>query len=183
MRVIACLILRFELMNNLMIKLLMICYKRKLNDSYSRQVVRDVSVDRIIYFSDLACIENTRIDRRTFHALCNMLKGLGRLEPSKNMGVEEMVAIFLHIITHGIKIRVIKRQFVRSEKIISRQFNDNCLGALDGIHIKVNVIEFDKPRYRNRIGDITTNLLGVVALDMKFIYVLAGWEGSVANSS
>ncbi|XLS69126.1 hypothetical protein HN51_020149, partial [Arachis hypogaea] len=141
MKVIACLILHFELMNDLMIKLLMICYvliilqlkkkkKRKWNDSYSRQVIRDVSVDRIIYFSDLACIENTRMDRCAFHALCNMLKRVGRLEPSRNMGVEEMVAMFLHIIAHDVKIRVIKRQFVRSEETISRRFNDVLLAIL-----------------------------------------------------
>ncbi|QHO46792.1 hypothetical protein S83_019858 [Arachis hypogaea] len=33
-----------------------------------------------------------------------------------------------------------------------------------------------------RKGDITTNVLGVVALDMQFIYALAGWEGSAADS-
>ncbi|XP_020976010.1 protein ALP1-like [Arachis ipaensis] len=154
------------------------------------------------------------MDRRVFHALCNMLKVVGKLEPSRNMGVEEMVAIFLYIIAHDVKIRVIKRQFVRSEETISRRFNDvllailrchnlllkkpqpfsqdrmderwkwfkNCLGALDGTHIKVNVLEADKLRYRNRKSDITTNVLGVVAPDMQFIYVLAGWEGSAADS-
>ncbi|XLU50804.1 hypothetical protein S245_045618, partial [Arachis hypogaea] len=55
-----------------------------------RQVIRDVSVNRIIYFSDLACIKNIRMDRRAFHALCNMLKVVGKLEPSRNMSVEEM---------------------------------------------------------------------------------------------
>ncbi|XLR32251.1 hypothetical protein S83_060151, partial [Arachis hypogaea] len=58
----------------------------------------------------------------------------------------------------------------------------NCLGALDGIHIKVNVLKADKPRYQNRKGDITTNVLGVVVPDMQFIYVLVSWEGSAANS-
>ncbi|XLR19491.1 hypothetical protein S83_047403, partial [Arachis hypogaea] len=152
---------------------------------------------------DETCIENTRMDRCAFHALCNMLKRGRRLEPSRNMGVEEMVAMFLHIIAHDVKIRVIKRQFVRSEETISRCHNlllkkpqpfsqdrmderwkwfKDCLGALDGTHIKVNVLEADKPRYRNRKGDITTNVLGVVAPDMQFIYVLAGWEGSAADS-
>ncbi|XLT04433.1 hypothetical protein HN51_043182 [Arachis hypogaea] len=77
-----------------------------------------------------ACIENTRMDRRAFHALCNMLRGIGRLKPSRNMGVEEMAAMFLHIIAHDVKIRVIKRQFVRSEEIISRHFNDVLLAIL-----------------------------------------------------
>ncbi|XLS58294.1 hypothetical protein HN51_008049, partial [Arachis hypogaea] len=100
------------------------------DESYCLQIIRDVSVDRIIYFSDLACIENTRMDRCAFHALCNMLKRVERLEPSRNMCVEEMVAMFLHIIAHDVKIRVIKRQFVRSEETISRRFNDVLLAIL-----------------------------------------------------
>jgi hypothetical protein len=37
----------------------------------------------------------------------------------------------------------------------------NCLGALDGTHIRVMVPLDDKPRYRNRKGEIITNVLGV----------------------
>ncbi|XLR33079.1 hypothetical protein S83_060979, partial [Arachis hypogaea] len=59
--------------------------------------------------------------------------------------------------------------------------NDNNR-ALDGTHIKVNVFEANKSRYRNKKGDITTNVLGVVTLDMQFIYVLASWEGSAVDS-
>ncbi|PPE01448.1 hypothetical protein GOBAR_DD01529 [Gossypium barbadense] len=57
----------------------------------------------------------------------------------------------------------------------------NCLGALDGTHIKIRVPTVDKPRYRMRKGDITTNMLRVCTLDMQFVYVLPGWEGSVAD--
>jgi hypothetical protein len=39
----------------------------------------------------------------------------------------------------------------------------------------------DKPRYRNQKGEITTNVLTVCSQDMQFIYVLPGWEGSVAD--
>ncbi|RYR42538.1 hypothetical protein Ahy_A08g039008 [Arachis hypogaea] len=79
---------------------------------------------------DETCIENTRMDRCAFHALCNMLKRVGRLEPSRNMDVEEMIAMFLHIIAHDVKIRVINRQFVRSKETISRRFNDVLLAIL-----------------------------------------------------
>jgi hypothetical protein len=50
----------------------------------------------------------------------------------------------------------------------------NCLGALDGTHIRVRVPLDDKPRYRNKKGEITTNVLGVCLQDMHFIYILAG---------
>ena len=56
------------------------------------------------------------------------------------------------------------------------------MGALDGTYIKVHVSEIDKARYRNRKGDIATNVLGVCDHDMKFIFVLSGWEGSVSDS-
>jgi hypothetical protein len=40
----------------------------------------------------------------------------------------------------------------------------------------------DQPRYRNRKGGISTNALGVCDPDLKFIYVLPGWEGSASDS-
>ena len=40
----------------------------------------------------------------------------------------------------------------------------------------------DQGRYRNRKQDITTNMLGVVDWNMKFLYALPGWEGSASDS-
>jgi hypothetical protein len=40
----------------------------------------------------------------------------------------------------------------------------------------------DQGRYRNRKQQITTNVLGVCDGRMKFLYVLAGWEGSASDS-
>lgn len=56
------------------------------------------------------------------------------------------------------------------------------MGALDGTYIKVHVLDVDKPRYRTRKGDIATNVLGVCSRDMRFIFVLPGWEGSASDS-
>ncbi|KAL6137415.1 hypothetical protein ACLB2K_062707 [Fragaria x ananassa] len=58
----------------------------------------------------------------------------------------------------------------------------NCLGALDGTYVRVRVAATDKPRYRTRKSDIATNVLGVCARDMQFIFVLPGWEGSASDS-
>lgn len=35
-----------------------------------------------------------------------------------------------------------------------------------------------QPRYRNRKGTLSQNILAVCNFDMKFVYILAGWEGS-----
>ena len=40
----------------------------------------------------------------------------------------------------------------------------------------------DQGRYRNRKQQITTNMLGVVDRNMKFLYVLPLWEGSASDS-
>ena len=65
--------------------------------------------------------------------------------------------------------------------IVSWLFLQGCLGALDGTHIKIKVPCQDQSRYRNRKGDVTTNVLAVCSPDAQFIYVLAGWEGSAAD--
>ncbi|XP_057806278.1 uncharacterized protein LOC131021196 [Salvia miltiorrhiza] len=57
-----------------------------------------------------------------------------------------------------------------------------CLGALDGSYINVTVSNCDKPRYRTRKGQISTNTLAVCDRNMQFVYVLPGWEGSAADS-
>ncbi|KAL0382915.1 UNVERIFIED_CONTAM: hypothetical protein Scaly_0578800 [Sesamum calycinum] len=56
-----------------------------------------------------------------------------------------------------------------------------CLGALDGTLIEVRVPDSDKERYRNRKGQISTNILGLCNLEGMFTYVLSGWEGSAAD--
>ncbi|KAG4951865.1 hypothetical protein JHK85_045732 [Glycine max] len=61
-------------------------------------------------------------------------------------------------------------------------FKINSIGALDGIHIPVTVTAEDRPRYRNRKGDISTNVLGACGPNLRFIYVLPGWEGSAGDS-
>ncbi|PPD98525.1 hypothetical protein GOBAR_DD04434 [Gossypium barbadense] len=170
-------------------------------------------VKTLVYASDETCIEQVRMNRTIFFKLCEMLESIGGLKSSRFMLVDKQVAMFLHIISHHLKNRVIKHHFRRSEETVSRAFHSvlnavirledvlfkkpepitadssdtrwkwfkNCLGALDGTHIKIRVPTVDKPRYRTRKGDIATNTLGVCTPEMQFVYVLPGWEGSVAD--
>lgn len=57
----------------------------------------------------------------------------------------------------------------------------NCLGALDGTYIKLNVLQADKARYRTRKGEIEPNALRVCSQDIQFIYIFFGWEGFATN--
>jgi hypothetical protein len=55
---------------------------------------------------------------------------------------------------------------------------EDYLGALDRTHIPAKVPTEDQVRYRNRKGSLTQNILAVCDFDMRFLYILAGWEGS-----
>ncbi|KAF7822206.1 protein ALP1-like [Senna tora] len=49
----------------------------------------------------------------------------------------------------------------------------NCLGTLDGTHIRIRVHKDDQTRFRNRKCDLTINVLDVCSQDAQFIYVLS----------
>ncbi|KAA0058990.1 retrotransposon protein [Cucumis melo var. makuwa] len=132
------------------------------------------------------------MDRRTFAILCHLLRTVSGLSSTEIVDVEEMVAMFLHVLVHDVKNRVIQKEFVRSGETVSRHFNlvllvvvrlyeelikrpvpvtnncndqrwkcfENCLGALDGTYIKVNVPTTDRPTFRTCKGKIATNVLG-----------------------
>ncbi|KAG8389888.1 hypothetical protein BUALT_Bualt01G0025700 [Buddleja alternifolia] len=57
-----------------------------------------------------------------------------------------------------------------------------CLGALDDTYIPLRVAQKDKPRYRNRKGDVSVNVLSVCNINMNYVYMLCGWEVSSADS-
>ena len=57
-----------------------------------------------------------------------------------------------------------------------------ALGALDGTHVPLTVPIEDQGRYQNRKGGLNTNVLGACDANLKFIYVLPGWEGSTSDS-
>ncbi|KAL8542394.1 hypothetical protein ACS0TY_003313 [Phlomoides rotata] len=168
----------------------------------------------LVNVSDDDCKDQLRMDRSSFHKLCGLLRTFGGLKSSRNIGVEEKVAMFLSILAHHTKNRCVKFRFKRSGQTVSKHFNhvlncilrlqDNflvsaqavdentsdarcgkfqgCLGALDGTYIDVHVPATDKGRYRNQKGHCSVNVLGVCDMDMRFVYVLTGWEGSAADS-
>ena len=163
--------------------------------------------------SDVTCYDKLRLTKRNFHDLCAILRERCGLRDSVYVSVEEKVAMFLLVVGHGLKLRLLRSDYKRSLETISRHFSDvltailslsaefiklpdpsiqppddykwkwfgNALGALDGCHVDVCVPVADQGRYRNRKQQISTNMLGVVDWNMKFLYVLPGWEGSACD--
>ncbi|KAL4034940.1 hypothetical protein IC575_003613 [Cucumis melo] len=63
------------------------------------------------------------MDRRCFTILCHLLRTVAGLTSTEVVDVEEMVAMFLHIVAYDVKNRVIQQEFMRSDETISRHFN------------------------------------------------------------
>ena len=62
-------------------------------------------------------------------------------------------------------------------------FFQHCCGAIDGTHIDMFVPDDALTTcYRNCKGRLSQNVLAACTFDMRFSYVLAGWEGSAADS-
>ncbi|WVY98980.1 hypothetical protein V8G54_031131 [Vigna mungo] len=58
----------------------------------------------------------------------------------------------------------------------------DCLGAIGGTHVRVKVPRSDAARFRGRKDWPTQNVFVACDFDMKFTYVLAGWEGTASDS-
>ena len=56
------------------------------------------------------------------------------------------------------------------------------MGVIDGTHIRVKVSSTDTPRYQWRKEYTTQNVLAACDFNMRFTYVLPGWEGTASDS-
>jgi hypothetical protein len=72
-------------------------------------------------------------------------------------------------------------EWISDNKDFYPYFKD-CIGAIDGTHIPAFVPEDLRMPYRNRKGDISQNVLAACSFDLKFVYILSGWEGSASDS-
>ena len=62
----------------------------------------------LVHDNDESCISQFRMNRIAFFKLCEMLKNIESFRPIRNMAIDEQVAMFLHIIFHHLKNRVIR---------------------------------------------------------------------------
>ncbi|KAG8372410.1 hypothetical protein BUALT_Bualt12G0063300 [Buddleja alternifolia] len=101
---------------------------------------------RIVELSDTSCVDNLRMNRNVFGRMCYLLEHVGGLVDSRHASLSEKP--------------------VEVEPTDSRwKWSKGCLGALDGSYINVRVRDSEKPRYRNRKGEVSINLLGEMFVD------------------
>ncbi|KAK5839534.1 hypothetical protein PVK06_008335 [Gossypium arboreum] len=147
-----------------------------------------------------------------FFNLCDILSRNNLLQLTKSVNIREQVVIFLHIIGHNVRFRVIGSRYYRSIETIHYYFRvvlrailklyklvirlpdestpseirnnprfypyfKDCIGALDGTHVRASVPLSIQGRFRSCKRGTTQNVLAAITFDLKFSYVLVGWEG------
>ncbi|KAK8615432.1 hypothetical protein V6N13_017022 [Hibiscus sabdariffa] len=141
-------------------------------------------VDEVLHGQSERCLENFRMDKPVFYKLCDILQGKGLLRHTNRIKIEEQLAIFLFIIGHNLRTRAVQELFRYSGETISRHFN-NVLNAIMAISL-----EFFQPPGSDVPPEISQdprfypyfkNVLAACSFDLKFHYVLAGWEGSASD--
>ena len=74
-------------------------------------------------------------DQSSFFALCNLFRGRGLIRETSGCSVEEQVAMFLHVVGHNQRFRVVHESFRRSIETVSRVFHQ-VLYAIDELKCK-----------------------------------------------
>ncbi|KAL0411287.1 UNVERIFIED_CONTAM: hypothetical protein Slati_3718400 [Sesamum latifolium] len=81
------------------------------------------NLHRLVSLSDSSCLHNLRMDRNAFGQLCYILEYSGGMSSTKHVTVAEQVAIFLSVVAHHKKNCVVKHNFLRSGRTVSKHFH------------------------------------------------------------
>ncbi|KAL6888952.1 hypothetical protein ACP4OV_009978 [Aristida adscensionis] len=71
---------------------------------------------------------------------------------------------------------------ISSDRNYGPYFED-CIGAIDGIHIPMTVSDSESAPYRNKDGSLSQNVMLACDFDLNFVYVCCGREGSASDAA
>jgi hypothetical protein len=83
---------------------------------------RQANLDKIYNCTDIESVNMLRMRKAPFFQLVNVFRERHLLEDNINSSMEEQVAMFLHIVGHNQRFRVIQHTFRRSLETVSRYF-------------------------------------------------------------
>ena len=167
------------------------------------------------------CHSQLRMSTQMFYDLHDLLVGRYGLKPSLHINTQEMLAVFLFVLSGNESNRKAQNRFKHSGETIHRKFDEvlnafmdmsrdfirpkdpnfrtvhrrirddrrayphfkDCIGALDGTHIRVSLPPDDQVRYIGKSGIPTQNVLASCDFDMRFTYVSTGQPGSMHDTS
>uniref|UniRef100_A0A2N9IJ78 DDE Tnp4 domain-containing protein n=1 Tax=Fagus sylvatica TaxID=28930 RepID=A0A2N9IJ78_FAGSY len=76
----------------------------------------------------------------------------------------------------------VSQPLLADSSVVATDLLIDCVGAIDGTHIHASVPIEIQGRFRGRKDGTTQNVLAAITFDLKFCYVLAGWEDSAHDS-
>jgi hypothetical protein len=92
-----------------------------LRDENEQHGVR--TLNRIYNSSDAECIAMLRMKRVPFFALCQTFRHRSRVTDREGVSIEEQVAMFLHVVGHNQRFRVVHQSFRRSIQTVHKHFH------------------------------------------------------------
>ncbi|KAK1644650.1 hypothetical protein QYE76_062455 [Lolium multiflorum] len=135
-------------------------------------------------------IQMLRMRRAPFYALVKRFMERGLLTDSIHTSVEEQVTMFLQVLYAIGELRgeMIKPTSMNTPTKIKNSYRwfsyfRDCIGAIDGTHVSAKVPRSMSAAFRGRKHYTSQNVLAAEDFDMRFTYVLAGWEGSAHDAS
>ncbi|WVZ70927.1 hypothetical protein U9M48_019556, partial [Paspalum notatum var. saurae] len=170
---------------------------------WKRDEERQANLDIIYNCNDVECVNMLRMRSTPFFHLCDLLRSRSLLKDSIHCSVEEQVAMFLHVVGHNQRFRVIHQNWRRPVETLRNDmikplssetplkirnshrwypYFKDCVGAIDGTHIYARVPSKMQAAFRGRKHYTTQNVLAAVDFDLKFTYMLARWEGSAYDA-
>ncbi|XP_020266346.1 uncharacterized protein LOC109841820 [Asparagus officinalis] len=90
---------------------------------------RDAHICRVFSGYSHSCRDYIRMRPHAFENLVSIMRGSGLLRDSRDVKVEEQLLMFLNVLGHKTKNRIVRSHFIRSGETISRYFN-KCLEAV-----------------------------------------------------
>jgi hypothetical protein len=145
-----------------------ICYGPRLEAD--KHVEKNLS---LIYNStDVECIAMLRMSIAPFFSLCNLFRQRGLVVDSINSLVEEQVAMFLHVVWHNKRFRVVHQSFRRSIETVSIHFHHvlYAIGELrdelikpqsSSTHVKILDSHKWNPFFKVIVGYLASIILGL----------------------
>ncbi|KAL6578568.1 hypothetical protein OROMI_008784 [Orobanche minor] len=121
------------------------------------------------------CKEQLRLHRDTFLKFVDLMVARKLLSDGRFIKVAEQVGICLYILAKGASYRDVADMFQHSIGAISMYFRKDCIGELDGTHIKAVISDKDGVPFRGGKGTKTWNVWRV-ALLIEFSLSLM-WDG------
>ncbi|WVZ78615.1 hypothetical protein U9M48_026298, partial [Paspalum notatum var. saurae] len=173
----------------------------RLIDTSDRTCISQLRMCRALFYKLSACLREKGLLQDTCHVsveeqLAMFLKILGQNHTMAAVGFSmwrsgETVSRYFNQVLFAMGELARELIYVRStdthDRIASSlnkfyPYFEGCIGALDGTHIRACVSAKMVDRFRGRKSYPTQNVLAVVDFDLRFTYVLAGWEGSAHDS-